>query len=201
MTTAMDRQVGQVLKTIDEKGIRENTIVVFHSDNGADPKQGGSNLPLRGNKFTTWEGGVRVVAMMRWPKQLQGGREIDTMMGYIDMWPTLAAAAGYTGNEGNPRDGINMLPVLKGEKQAPDRPFYLGADAVATQHWKLVKDELFEIPKDPYEKTNVAKQHPDIVKKLSAYRDDFIKMAGPACETAIPMPDTWPPKEWKIPEE
>ncbi len=201
ITTAMDRQVGEILKAIDEKGICENTIVIFHSDNGADPKQGGNNQPLRGNKFTTWEGGVRVVAMIRWPKQLQGGRTCHNMMGYIDMWPTLAAAVGYTDNDGKRRDGINMLGVLKGEKEAPDRPFHLGRDAVATQDWKLVKDELFAISNDPHEKTNVAEQHPEIVKKLSAYRDEFIKMEGPACKTSLPKPTDWPPKEWKIPQE
>lgn len=201
MTTAMDHQIGQVLKAIEEKGIRDNTIVIFHSDNGADPKRGGSNRPLRGNKFTTWEGGVRAVAMMRWPKHLKGGQTFDTMMGYIDMWPTLAAAVGYTGNDGNPRDGINMLPILKGEQKAPDRPFCLGDDAVATQHWKLVNDELFAITEDPYEKTDVADKHPEIVQKLKGYREAFIKMAGPACETSLPMPASWPPPEWKMPEE
>ncbi len=201
ITTALDRQVGAVLDAVDQKGISDNTIIIFHSDNGGIPNQGGSNLPLRGHKFDTWEGGVRVVAMIRWPGELEGGKTCDKVMGYIDMWPTLAAAVGYEGNDGNPRDGINMLPVLQGKQQAPDRPFCLGEDAVVTQDWKLVKGELFAISKDPCEKTDVAKQNPQIVEKLKVYRKDFRSMKGPQCETKLAEPATWPPIEWKLPEE
>lgn len=201
ITAALDRQVGEILKAIDEKGIRDNTIVVFHSDNGGTPKHGGDNRPLRGNKFTTWEGGVRAVAVLRWPKQLQGGTTCNTLMGYIDMCPTLAAAAGCTGADGKPRDGIDMLPILKGEKEAPDRPFHLGADAVITQDWKLVRNHLYAIAEDPNEKTDVAEKHPEIVEKLTACLDAFKKMQGPACQSSLPRPASWPPPEWKIPEE
>jgi len=201
ITTALDRQVGAVLEAIDRKGIADNTIVIFHSDNGGTPKHGGSNVPLRGNKFTTWEGGVRAVAVMRWPKQLQGGRTCGTLMGYIDMWPTLGAAAGYGGNDGKPRDGINMLPILQGKRQAPDRPFHLGADAVVTQDWKLVRNSLYAIGKDPCEKTDVSREYPHIVKKLAAWREDFKKMQGPPCRTSLPQPTAWPPAEWKLPVE
>ncbi len=201
ITTALDRQVGAVLDALDEKGISDNTIVIFHSDNGATPKHGGSNLPLRGNKFTTWDGGVRAVAMIRWPEKLKGGTTSDTVMGYIDMWPTLAAAAGYAGNEGNSRDGINMLPILQGKQTAPDRPFHLGDDTVVTQNWKLVGDKLFAISEDPCEKSNVAAAHPEIVKKLKGFCKVFRDMAGSQNETSLPEPENWPPTEWKLPVE
>ncbi|NLK42207.1 MAG: arylsulfatase [Planctomycetes bacterium] len=201
MTAAMDRQIGNILNAIDRKGFRENTLIIFHSDNGGTPKHGGSNTPLRGNKFTTWEGGVRVAAMMRWPAQLKGGRRVDHVMGYIDMWPTLAAAVGYAGPHPKKLDGINMLPVLKGEKQPSDRYFQLGQGSLVTQNWKLVRNRLFAIATDPCETTDVAAQNPQIVAALKARVAEFEKLEGPACTTSLPKPEHWPPPEWNIPEE
>ena len=74
MVSALDQNIGRILEALQRNGFTQNTIVVFHSDNGADPNHGGDNKPLRGNKFTTWEGGVRVVALIRWPRKLVGGR-------------------------------------------------------------------------------------------------------------------------------
>ena len=201
MTTAMDCQIGNILNAIDQKGIRENTLVVFHSDNGGIPTHGGSNTPLRGNKFTTWEGGVRVVSMMRWPAQLKGGRSIETVMGYIDMWPTLAAIAGYAGAIPNELDGINMLPVLNGQKELPDRVFHLGYNSVVTQNWKLVRDQLFAVSRDPNETTDVAEHNPQVVAKLKSQVAEFEKLEGPAYTSLLPKPEIWPPREWQIPEE
>ncbi len=201
ITAALDRQVGEILEAIDQKGIRDNTIVIFHSDNGGIPRHGGSNRPLRGNKFTTWEGGVRAVAMIRWPKQLPNGKTSDLLTGYIDMWPTLAAAAGYTGTDDKPRDGINILPILQRRQKTPDRPFHLGTDAVVTQDWKLVKNSLYAISEDPCEKTDVSEKYPQIVAKLTAHCEEFKKMKGPAFQSTLPRPALWPPPEWKLPEE
>ena len=92
----MDQAIGQVLDTLDEQGIAENTIVLFFSDNGgaAYASGGADNVPLRGGKGETWEGGIRVVSLLRWPQRLAGAQRMDQIMTAMDVFPTLAAAAG-----------------------------------------------------------------------------------------------------------
>ena len=199
MTTAMDRQVGDILEAIEARD-PENTLLIFHSDNGGVPVHGGNNKPLRGDKFTTFEGGVRVVSMVRWPAEFAGGRTLDTMTAYVDWWPTLAAIAGYT-TAAHEVDGMNILPMLKGEAVLPHRTLFLGQKTVATQQYKLKVDELFDIAVDPYETADIADKHPDVVSRLMKERAAFEQLAGPVSESGLPQPESWPPKEWKLPEE
>jgi arylsulfatase B len=199
MTTALDRNIGAVLKALDERGLRDNTLVVFHSDNGADPRHGGSNTPLRGNKFTTWEGGTRVVAMVRWPERLRGGRDFDRVTGYIDLLPTFAAAAGVEAPKNV--DGVNLLPHLTGIEKARDRFILLDAQTVVTDRWKLRGNELFDLLTDPNETTDIAAEHSDRVTRLKKTLSRYESMVGPATESGIPMPESWPPKRWRLPEE
>ncbi len=179
MVTALDRGVGQILQTLEELGIEDNTLVLFHSDNGPDPGQGGTSGSLRGHKFQEWEGGVRVPAIVRWPNGFQGGRTSDQVMGYVDVMPTLIEIAGFSGKPAKPLDGISMLPVFRGEKQQINRDIYLGSGAIVNHDWKLVKatgenpkmdikhDMLFNIAEDVAETTNQKQEYPKRYEELN----------------------------------
>lgn len=198
MTSAMDRNLGKILDALREEGFRENTIVVFHSDNGGIPKHGGDNRPLRGNKFTTWEGGTRVVSMIRYPGRIEPGI-YQGLACYLDLLPTLAAAArvDYPADI----DGINLLPYVASRQVPPERHLLLGEEAVVSQRWKLVDSQLFDLRDDPYEKQDVSKDHPRIVDDLTRTLEQFRKLAGPPTTTSLPLPSQWPPEEWKLPDE
>ncbi|WP_047817580.1 arylsulfatase B [Rhodopirellula islandica] len=199
MTTAMDRQIGRILDAIDRNGMRENTLVVFHSDNGADPKHGGSNEPLRGNKFTTWEGGVRVVAVMRWPAVLPAAAKFDSVASYVDLWPTMVAAAG--GSPPGQLDGVNLLPWLTGKAPRQERMILLDASTVVSDRWKWKDGELFDLQRDPNETQSVEDPDRDVVRGLEESSKRFASLVGPAFESQLPVPERWPPRDWKLPEE
>jgi arylsulfatase B len=188
-----------VLKAIEKSGRAENTIVVFHSDNGGDPRQGGRNTPLRGRKFTTWEGGVRVVAMIRWPARFKGGRRFTEPLAYIDLLPTLVHAAGQTVPPDV--DGVNFLPALLDGTPLPERTLLLGEDTAISGPWKLKGEELFDLVNDPNEQVDLAANRHETVARLRGELARFQKLAGPKFETALPKPAQWPPAEWKLPEE
>lgn len=167
MVECLDDNIGRVLKAIDDNGLRENTVVLFLSDNGGQIERGASdNSPLRGSKNTLWEGGVRVPAAIRWPAALEGGKRITEPMGYVDVLPTLARIAGLNEPPTKNIDGTDVLDVLTGKQREIDRCIYLGPGAIVSKRWKLLKDKLFQIDIDPSETTDVAADHPLIVKKL-----------------------------------
>src|SRR5690606_7614314 len=116
MVTAMDRGVGAILAALEEKGITEQTLVLFFSDNGAAPGFAGSSGELRGTKFTEWEGGVRSPAIIRWPAGFAGGREIKQVTGYIDVVPTIKDILGLKSRSAKPLDGVSIWPVLTGKR-------------------------------------------------------------------------------------
>lgn len=95
MVTSMDEGIGRIMQAIEDMGIKENTLLLFFSDNGAAPNGGSSSGPLRGTKFTEWEGGVRSPAIIRWPQAFEGGKTIDQVMGYIDVLPTIFKRKRY----------------------------------------------------------------------------------------------------------
>jgi arylsulfatase B len=225
MVTGLDRGIGRILDALDRKGIADNTIVWFSSDNGGVEEPRSSNQPLRGKKGDVFEGGVRVTAAVRWPQGFQGGRKIDAVTGYIDVYPTLMAVAGVEQSPGKPLDGRNMLPVFRGEAEGEPRTWYhyiaqRGNSeklAVMEGDWKLVllddridlaeqRDRiprmLFNLQKDPYEKQDLAAEHPDRVARMWKMAGEFRKLE-PA--DALPAYNEGkegfqPPKEWKIPE-
>ncbi|MFT5484781.1 MAG: arylsulfatase B, partial [Halieaceae bacterium] len=192
VTDAMDQAIGQVLDTLDTEGIADNTIVLFFSDNGgaAYATGGADNVPLRGGKGETWEGGIRVVSAMRWPKKLAAGQKIDNIMTVMDVFPTLAAAAGIEPqNKKFKLDGKNMWPAIADGQSIPRKDFiYFVSETpirgsfmltVFNEEWKLVQEVeqgllsatvtnyLFKINEDPNEYNNLASQYPDVVAALS----------------------------------
>lgn len=203
MVTAMDAAMGRILDALDAKGIAEDTLVLFFSDNGGTPHFGGDNTPLRGNKGSVWEGGVRVPAAVRWPRRLEGGRKLDTLMGYVDVMPTLRRIAGIGGKPPHELDGTDVLGVLAGQDDPPDRVFFLGGGAVVTQRWKLVEDQLFRIDEDPCERRNVAAQHPKVVARLGERLAHFRTLASKKRLPAwgVGREGFTPPKHWRMPED
>jgi len=122
MVDSMDQAIGKILDAVDTRGIADNTFVLFFSDNGGTSY--GDNTPWRGGKGSVYEGGVRVPAAVRWPGGITGGRSVDAMMGYIDVYPTVKRIAGVTESDPNPIDGRDMLDVIRGRAKAPDRDWF-----------------------------------------------------------------------------
>ncbi|HEY6722717.1 MAG TPA: sulfatase-like hydrolase/transferase, partial [Polyangiaceae bacterium] len=153
-----DEQVGRLLKLLDELKIADNTIVVYSTDNGAEVVTwpDGGTIPFRGEKGTTWEGGLRIPAMVRWPGVIPAGRIINDIFSHEDWMPTLVAAAGVPdvkekllkGYQAGPKnfkvhlDGYNQLPLLTGNGGgARHEIFYFDAgghlNALRYNDWKL----------------------------------------------------------------
>ncbi|MBX3482346.1 sulfatase-like hydrolase/transferase [Phenylobacterium sp.] len=178
----LDIGVGQIRERLAKNGLTDNTIVVFISDNGCPDyvKQVCSNDPLNAWKRYLTEGGVRVPYMMSWPAKVKGGRTYDGVVSSLDIFPTVAAAAGAKGDDRQPTDGRDLLPYLQGKaKGAPhDRLYWrsLPSYAIRDGDWKLIvnaspKGEtvtmLFDLAKDRAEKHDLAPQNPEIVARLN----------------------------------
>lgn len=190
---SLDDSVGRLLKRLDELSLRENTIVVFSTDQGADmtkagngglrDNQMGSNGALRGGKHTHWEGGVRVPWIVRWPGHVPAGRtDEQSVLSGVDWLPTLCAIAGVTINASD-FDGEDTSAAWLG--QAPHvraKPLLWKTSSPGSEsfiregHWKLRHPtrknggelELYDLTADPTESQNVAARHPEVVKELSA---------------------------------
>lgn len=185
----LDWSMGEILKTLKALNIDENTLVIFTSDNGPwnlKNGHGGSALPLRGFKFQTYEGGMRVPMIARWPGRIPANTQCSEVAGTIDLLPTIAHITESKTPEAN-IDGKNIWPLLSGKKRAksPHRAyFYYYGDklqAIRSGDWKLRKGsdkddiELYNLRLDISESRNVAGDHPKIVKKLMQMKDDFDK--------------------------
>ena len=188
MITRLDAYVGEIMELLDRKGLADNTILVFTSDNGpheeggADPEFFGRDGKLRGLKRSCHEGGIRVPFIVRWNGVVEPGRESDHQLAFYDILPTFAEIAGDSlarhinpDLRGDGFDGISFLPELRGEKQpAHDHLYWEFAETnqigVRQGDWKLVvkkgKPELYNLADDIHEDHDVAAQHPDIVERL-----------------------------------
>lgn len=186
MVDSMDQAIGRILGALEAKGLVENTFVLFMSDNGGINMIPGSNGHWRSCKGGVYEGGIRVPAVVRWPAGIKGDRTVDGLAGYIDVYPTLKALSGSTDAPPNPLDGINLLPIIRGEKKVPTRDWFSyiaqgspGKLALTAEPWKLVvvngtpaeadptkpggppSVALFHLGNDPAEKTNLLAKHPE----------------------------------------
>lgn len=118
----MDREVGRLLKTLDEMGVADNTLVIFTSDNGS--YMAGSNGPLKGRKTQLWEGGIREPGIFRWPGKIKPGTVSDTPAGLVDLLPTICAATGAKTPTDRILDGVSLLPLFEGNELKRDKPLY-----------------------------------------------------------------------------
>ena len=124
MVTALDDGVGQVLQTLQAQNLLNNTLIFFLSDNGAPQATFTRNFPLRGYKFTDFEGGIRVPFAIQWTGQLPAGIAYDKPVSSLDIVPTVAAAAGVPLPTDRVYDGINLIPYLTQQQVAPPRTLF-----------------------------------------------------------------------------
>ena len=189
---SLDDSVGRILKKLDELGLRENTIVVFNSDQGADmTKAGGGGLrfnqmgcngPQRGGKHTNWEGGLNVPWIVRWPGHVPAGRtDAQSVISGLDWLPTLCAITGVKINPADFEGEDTSDAWLNKAPHVRTKPLFWKTSATGSESfiregsWKLRHPtrkndgelELYDLTKDPSETDNVAKRHPDIVQRLS----------------------------------
>ncbi len=188
----VDWAVGRVFAAIRENGLEENTLVVFTSDNGGQPRHGAVNTPLRGGKGSTWEGGVRVPTIVWWPGKIPAGTSTMAMTSTMDWLPTLAAIGGAKTPDDRKIDGLDVRLVMTASGAGPrDEFLYFRGyrlEAVRKGPWKFVrqKQQLFNLKDDIAESKNVAKDHPDIVKQMQSMvaatqKDLGLKDVGPGC--------------------
>lgn len=175
----VDWSVGEILKSINEAGVANKTLVLFTSDNGA--AKGLYSGPLRGRKGSGFEGGHREPTIAWWPGVIPAGSVCDDLAATIDLMPTLAKLSGGKVPTDRVIDGKDIGGLLRGEpsgKSPHDRYFYQQGGklrAVRSGPWKLfVSGELYNLHNDLGEKKNVAAKHPDLVAKLQRMLDDFV---------------------------
>ena len=169
----IDWSVGEILKTLKDQGIDENTIVLFTTDNG--PAKG-SAKPLSGKKGSTLEGGQRVPTVIRWPKGIPAGSENDHLLIAMDVLPTFAKLSGAKLPDDLVIDGKDIMPSIAKGAESPHEYFFYAhwgvTEAVRWKSWKLRvikgKESLYNLEQDIGEKKNVAAKHPEIVKQLKA---------------------------------
>ena len=153
MISALDDGVGQVLRTLRELRLEQNTLVLFSADNGATrearaglngkPATAGNNAPFRGNKFSAFDGGMHVPMIMNWPGVIPKGKVVREVGSHLDLMPTIAKVAGATPPADRTLDGGDALPmVLENAKSRHDAIYWSsgGQLAVRRGNWKLVKD-------------------------------------------------------------
>ena len=169
--TCMDEVIGDLLKTLDDAGQTDNTIVLFMSDNGGSGN--GGNEPLKGAKSTMWEGGLRVPFLIRWPGKVPASTVTDEFLTTLEIVPTLLAASGAPAPAGVKLDGFDMLPVLRGERKSPRTEMFWQrrADKAArVGQWKWVDSAkgkgLFDLSQDLGETNDLSKAKPDVLKMM-----------------------------------
>ncbi len=219
---AMDQAIGRVLDTLDAEGLAEDTVVLFFSDNGgaAYSPGGADNAPLRGGKGETFEGGIRVVSLMRWSGQLAAGARMESIMSVMDVFPTLAEAADVPIESTFELDGRSLWPAIAEGKRIPREDYLFFASETPLRgtkmltafddEWKLVQrleegllsvdvtHSLFRIADDPYEYNNLADEHPEVVADMAKaiHRWRTLYPISGTRSTLMPPPGWRAPRDW-----
>ncbi len=193
MVDSLDQAIGQVLDSLDEQGLTDNTIVLFFTDNGGYYNFGGVNTPLRGGKLETYEGGVRVASVLRWPDVIPADTVNENVLSVMDVMPTLSSATGVASLHEKEIDGLNRWDAVLGEG-SKDRgePLIFTSNVPIYNHflygvldgpWKLVQKvdhqrrettvetELFNVWEDPNEEIDLSEKNPEQVERLQAILD------------------------------
>jgi len=201
MITAMDDEIGRVLGALERRKMRQNTLIVFQSDNGGprsakftgevDTSKGtipADNGPYREGKGMLYEGGTRVVALANWPDRITPGSVVDQPIHVVDMYPTLAGLAGAPPGKNKPLDGMDVWSTLSEGKRSPRTEVVYDIEpfraAVRKGDWKLVwrtvlpsQVELFNLAQDPSENTNLADQNSQKVAELQRWAEALAREA------------------------
>ncbi len=221
MIENIDDNMGLLLDKLDEWGISEHTLLIFMSDNGkalhSDKGNAyGNNQPaynagMRGYKGTVHEGGTRVPFFVRWPAKWKGGTDIETMACHIDIYPTLAEVAGIELPVPDQVEGRSLLPLLENsDSEWSDRfrvfhqgrwPVELDPEqhkyrnfAVRNERFRLVgMEQLYDVQADPGETTNVYDQHPEVIKQMMDFYEQWWSEARPLMvNEGVPMSSVRP---------
>jgi len=214
MVTCMDNAIGRIVRTLQEKGMKRNTLIIFCSDNGG-VNSAGSNGPLRGQKAQLYEGGIRVPAFVSWPGVVKAGAVVKEPLHIVDMYPTLLKLAGARLEQSLPIDGKNAWPTITEGKPSPHKEILhnitAATGAIRRGDWKLVYNghisannpgpvdkkvfELFNIAEDPYEKHNLTDKYPKKFNELKHRLEQYAKEAVPPN-----IPPNRMPKDFKVPK-
>jgi arylsulfatase A-like enzyme len=205
MISAVDEAIGQITDALDQKGLRQNTLILFSSDNGGpSPNRVTMNTPLRAGKGTIYEGGIRVCAFATWPGMIPAGTTNRDPMHAVDWHPTLLKLAGAPLKQKLPVDGLDVWPMLTQGAKSPHDAILLAGTvpsrmAIRMGDWKLLvnaneqnaedasaeagqapgKVELYNLVEDVGESRNLAAAQPERVKVMRARLDAFLKDAVP----------------------
>lgn len=204
MISNIDDNLGRLIQRLKELGVLDNTLIIFLTDNGPAPD--GFSAGLRGKKSFVYEGGIRSPFFVHWPAQLSAGQKSRYLAAHIDVMPTILDAAGLALPSDRQLDGRSLLPLLRSDEPQnwPERSIFIQSHrgdrptadhnfCVRTDRWKLLRAsgfrnetpsqqvpfELFDLESDPFEQTNVASEHPDIVAELQQqYRTWFADVSS-----------------------
>ena len=198
MTAALERVVGQVVAALKAKGILENTLIIFSSDNGGPSWDGVvRNTPLRGGKAQIYEGGMRLCSFVNWPGKIPAGVTNNEPLNLVDWYPTLVKLAGSSVDQKLPVDGLDIWPVLTEGAKSPHQDILLigsqaGETAIRIGDWKLLVNpsdtkrekknskleagvmvngdriELYNVVADISEQHNLAAAQPERVQAMLA---------------------------------
>ena len=185
MIANIDHNVGEMRKFLEEKGIAEDTIFIFTTDNGTASGRSVYDGGMRGAKGSEYDGGHRVPFFIHWPKgKLEGGRLVKDITAHVDVVPTLIDLCDVPAPSGVKFDGTSIRPLLENSaKDWPDRilvtdsqrvkdPIKWRKSSVMTNQWRLVNGkELYDIKADPKQKKNISKDHAEVVKRLTDFYD------------------------------
>ncbi|QDT01834.1 Arylsulfatase [Rubripirellula lacrimiformis] len=175
MVVSLDDGVGRVMQSLDQTGLADNTLLIFLTDHGGDPTYGGSNRPLRGDKATLFEGGLKVPCVMRWPQKIQPGTESDAVLSSLDLFPTFCEVASVD-VPASAVDGQSLLKHLVDGDPVPSRDLFWQTGqhaeldrgswtALRRENLKYIQDQkgreyLFDLKRDPNEEMNLRQQDP-----------------------------------------
>jgi arylsulfatase A-like enzyme len=189
----IDWSTSLILHELDRLGLTDNTLVIFTSDNGSRARdEGGSNAPLRGTKGNTFEGGMRLPCLMRWPAGIPAGRTSSALSSAIDLLPTFCELAGVDTPQDRTIDGTSLTPILTDPDAPPPRQHFAyykrrDLEAVRNDRYKLFfsrdgepVDELYDLHDDIGETTNLLADHPDVAADLAAHADALRQDLGDA---------------------
>jgi len=221
MVTCMDDAVGRIVSAIEKHGMKNNTLIIFCSDNGGVAGVS-DNGPLRGHKALLYEGGIRVPAVAVWPGVLKAGAVVDQPLHIVDMYPTLIKLAGGSLEQPLPLDGKDAWPTIAQGKPSPHEEILLNVTpyngAIRCGGWKLVHNgrlganytdpkpseetfELFNIAEDPYEKNDLSDKNPQKLNELKERLQSYASRAAKANVPPNKMPkDFKAPKAWGHPD-
>ncbi len=176
--TRMDEAIGQLMQNIDQSGQTENTLIIFLSDNGGSGN--GGNSPLKGQKSTMWEGGLRVPFLASWPSKLPKGVVTDEFLTSLELFPTIATAAQATIPDGLKLDGFDLVPTLAGQVASPRKQmFWKRRDDKAARigNWKWLQSAkgigLYDLAADPNESHDLSFAQPKMLAKMQQAFTDW----------------------------